>query len=643
MRHALTPTDRYMHGLRRIPAWVWVIAATAAAHIASQWAPAIFDRVPAAWNFGLRAVIDDVQRWVILNRATHVIFLYGFEPVSAAVDAALRGFEALLLAPPWTVIVAIVALLAWQASGLRLAAACAAGLFVCGLFGLWEQTMQTLALMLAAVSLSVVIGIPIGVMMAVAPRAARIVRPILDAMQTMPAFVYLVPVVLFFGIARVPAVLAAMVYAIPPVIRLTAHGVATVETTALEAARAFGATRGQILRTVQIPLAIPSILAGVNQTIMMAVGMVVIAAMIGAGGLGREVFLSLQRLQVGQAFEAGLAIVIVAMMLDRISSGMQKLDVAEQRARRALRIAAVFVAGAAIAFVVGVVAFPYNTFPLEWRFLVRESVDGAVRWVRDEFYWATGGFSDLVTIYLLNVLRDVFTGAPWLTVTALFTATAARVGGFRLAAATAVCLAAIAGLGMWAPAMDTLSQILLATAATIMVALPAGIAAAHFTWLSRILRPINDFLQTVPTFVFLVPVMMLFNIGRMPGLIAAVLYAVPVGIKLTELGIGQVSVDVVEAARAFGSTRWQMIRNVQLPLARRSLALAINQMIMMVLAMTVISGMVGGAGLGLEAVTGLARNQTGQGMEAGISIVLMAIALDRLTQAWANKGEAKQP
>ncbi len=232
----------------------------------------------------------------------------------------------MLLAASWVVIVALFGLLGYLLSGFRLTLLCVVGLLLCGAFGFWEQSMQTLALMGISVLFSLVIGIPLGIVAASSDRFDRVLRPLLDGMQTMPAFVYLIPLLLFFGVGRVPAVIATMIYAIPPAIRLTNLGIRQVNPPAVEAARAFGSTRRQLLFKVQLPLALPTIMAGVNQTIMMALGMVVIAALIGAGGLGREVLVALDKLEVGQGLEAGLAIVFLAIILDRLSGALSAID-----------------------------------------------------------------------------------------------------------------------------------------------------------------------------------------------------------------------------------------------------------------------------------------------------------------------------
>ena len=192
-------------------------------------------------------------------------------------------------------------------------------------------------------------------------------------------------------------------------------------------------------------------------------------------------------------------------------------------------------------------------------------------------------------------------------------------------------------LGMWTQSMDTLSQVLVAVLLTTIIGLPLGIWAARRRTVEAILRPILDFLQTIPPFVYLVPVIMLFNIGRVPGIIASVLYALPPIIRLTTLGIQQVPPSAIEAARAFGSTPNQMLQKVQLPLAMPSIMMGINQSVMMVLSMVIIAGLVGGGALGIEAINGLARSQLGLGIEAGLAIVLLAVVLDRITQAWARE------
>ena len=606
-------------------------------YIISQAFPDQTGIFPTDWNLGLREPIDQFQDWLIRNRSTYPLFAYTIDPIRSGVDIAVRGIETGLASLPWVVLVSVFGLAGYVLSGWRLALGSALSLFICGLFGLWLPSLQTLALMSFSVLLSLAIGITIGVLCALNNRLERALSPILDAMQTMPAFVYLIPVVLFFGVARVPAVIATIIYAVPPVIRLVNLGIREVQPAAVEAGRAFGGTRWQLLTKVQLPLALPAILAGVNQTIMMALGMVVIAAMVGASGLGREVFLALQRLKVGQAFEAGLAIVLLAIMLDRLSEALGNIDLTAPRdPSPQARLRRWAVPLGLMGLVLAAALMLPREFPESWQIGIRDGVDVAIAWLRDHATAITDPLNEGLINYLLNPMRELlWTILPWPVTIAIVAAIAYFVGNWRLAVGSAIGLFFIGLFGMWEQSMETLSQILVTTFVTMLLAIPIGVLASQYDTVRRVLRPILDFLQTVPTFVYLVPVIMLFDVGRVPGLIASVLYAIPVGIKLTDLGIRQVEPATVEAARAFGSTRLQTIRKVQLPLARTAIALSINQMIMMVLAMVIISGMVGGAGLGLEAITGMARSQTGQGIEAGLAIVILAIIMDRITQAWA--------
>ncbi len=235
----------------------------------------------------------------------------------------LMAVDRLLLWLPWFVVLLLVGLLAWYAIRRWWAApVMMVCLAIIGTFGYWELAMMTLALIFAAVILSLVIGLPTGILMSRSDTFAGILRPILDGMQTMPSFVYLIPALMFFGLGRVPAVFATIIYAVPPVIRLTNVGIRGVSQSVIEAAQAFGATSKQILFEVQLPLAFPSIMVGINQTTMMALAMVVIASMIGARGLGMEVLLAINRIEVGRGFEAGLSIVLLAIVIDRITHGL---------------------------------------------------------------------------------------------------------------------------------------------------------------------------------------------------------------------------------------------------------------------------------------------------------------------------------
>lgn len=608
-----------------------------------------FGPFPEAWNLGLRRPVDQFQVWVIANRGTNPVFTHFFQPFSAGVETSLRALERALLWFPWPVVVLSLTLLAYHLAGWRVAFLTLLCVVLLGLLGLWDASMQTLALMLISVLVSLLIGIPLGIVASQSDRFERLVRPLLDAMQTMPAFVYLIPVLLFFGVARVPSVVATVIYAVPPALRLTNLGIRQVSAETIEAARAFGSTPRQILLKVQLPLALPAIMAGVNQTIMMALGIVVIAALIGAGGLGNAVLTALRRIDVGAALEGGLAIVFLAIVLDRLSQGLSQVRRSQPAAGGAesqafVRRHAYLLGSLVFLTLVGGLSFLVGSadFPAKWYLPLRQPVSQAVAWMRDNLYvipgsrLGTGPFSDFITLYCLTPLRLFLQEwLAWPVIILAIGAVAWVLAGWRLALASVLGLLFMGVLGMWDLAMDTLSQVLVAVFVSVLIGVPLGLWAAYSDKAERLLRPILDFLQTIPPFVYLVPVIMLFNIGRVPGIIASVLYAIPPTIRLTSLGIRQVDPATVEAARSFGSTGRQMLHKIQFPLALPTIMLGINQTIMMVLAMVIIAGLVGGGGLGLEAVIGLAQNQTGRGVEAGLAIVIMAIITDRLTQAWA--------
>ena len=274
---------------------------------------------PDSLNLSIRGPVNDFIQALVSG--------YGwvFKAISAVILKAVLFIEWILRGLPWWVVILIFMALAWKSSKRwTLTVAVGVLLFFVGVLGLWDLTMQTLALMLMATIVSVVIGVPMGIFVAKSRTVRSITLPVLDVMQTMPSFVYLIPALMLFGLGKVPAILATIIYAVPPLIRLTDLGIRQVDHEVVEAATAFGGSPNQILFGVELPLATPTIMAGLNQTIMMALSMVVVASMIGARGLGEQVLNGIQTLDVGKGLEAGIGIVILAIVLDRITQGFGK-------------------------------------------------------------------------------------------------------------------------------------------------------------------------------------------------------------------------------------------------------------------------------------------------------------------------------
>lgn len=274
---------------------------------------------PEVIRIPMRDWIDGIMSWLLQN------FDGVFDAIGWVILQVMLGFEFVFTIIPWFIFIPLIFFVSWRLmKSLVGALVMAVMLFLIGSFGYWDMAMKTLSLVSASVLFSLIIGIPSGIAMAQSDRAESFMKPMLDGMQTMPSFVYLIPALMFFGLGRVPAVIATIIYAVPPVIRLTNVGIRTVDPEAVEAAKAFGAKKKQVLWDVQLPLAKPSIMVGINQTTMMALAMVVIGSMIGAKGLGMEVLLSINRIEVGRGFEAGISIVFLAIVIDRLTHFISK-------------------------------------------------------------------------------------------------------------------------------------------------------------------------------------------------------------------------------------------------------------------------------------------------------------------------------
>jgi glycine betaine/proline transport system permease protein len=539
----------------------------------------------------------------------------------------------------WLGVVAISAYCAWAFGNWKVAVLTAAGLGFVGLQGLWQESMDTLALTIAAVLLSLLIAIPLGIWAGLSNRAFRVATLVLDLMQTLPTFVYLAPLTLFFAIGPAAATIATLIYAAPPAVRLTAHAIRSVPSESVEAARSLGSTGGQTLLKVLLPMSRSTVVVGINQTIMAALSMVTVAALIDAPGLGQTVLKALQTLDVGVAFNAGLAIVVIAIVLDRVTTAAGDRPWRTASVRRKVLLGAGGV-GVLIAVWFSRTYVWAAEFPTDVNIgsRIAKVVADVTLWVQDTFGGFTYGLRDVVTEGVLNPFQALLTGSPWWLVSVVVVALAAVLGGWRGAAPAAVCLALLVATGLWQDSMVTLASTLLATVVVVAVGLALGVWAGRNRRVDAWIRPVLDAGQTMPPFVYLVPFLALFGTSRFTAIAAAVVFAVPVTTKIVADGIRAVPVATVEAANSVGSSTWQVISKVQLPVARRAITLAVNQGLIYVLSMVVVGGLVGAGALGYDVAAGFAQSELyGKGLAAGLAIVLLGVLLDRVTQAASRR------
>jgi len=615
--------------------------------------------VPSWMDIGIQRWAQDRYKWSIVNRQTSPIFTAMFNPISDLLNWSVQHVESLLSWLRWPGVVAITGVIGWRTGGLRAALAGAAAMFGVGVLADWDLAMRTLSIMAVAVMIALVIGVPLGIWTARSDRAERVIRVLLDTAQVMPIFVYFSPVQIFFGIRFPAAVVVTVIYALPPAVRLTNLGLRQVPVVMNEVGRSFGTTGRQQLFKVQLPLARRTILLGLNQVIMMAFGVVVLASLLGTGDLGQVVVSNVQKQEVGKASAAGLAIVLMAVALDRITTG-DKTRVISRFARNLPRVKGrrrtIIAIGVPVAAILAARVFDATGFPSSLKVDIAPTIDGWVDAVQRNLrkdvplIGGTQAINDFLVVRIINPVRDLLLALPWLAVVVFAAFLGWLVKGWRLAGAMGVCLLLIATMGydndtvLWDHAMDTLSQVLVAIVISVAIALPLGMWAGRSDRVERTLRPFLDIAQVLPQFVYLLPVIFLFSIGRAAGVVACVIYAIPPCIRLTSLGMREVPYTPREAAISFGATPRQEMRNVQLPLARKAILLGINQTMMMVLATVIIASLIGAGGLGLLAYRAAAKPgiDFGLGTAGGLSIVLLAIMLDRLTQAWGTSTDTER-
>jgi glycine betaine/proline transport system permease protein len=612
-----------------------------------------------------------------LARAAAVLFGY---QMSAA--------NALLTQAPWlAVVVAIVALGAW-AGGLKLALLAAVGLSFVLASGYWIESMNTLALVAVSVPLALTMGMAIGLLAFEISAVRRAIEVVLDVMQTVPTFAYLTPLLFLFGFGPVVGLIASAIYAAPPMARNVLLGLDRVDPEIREAGIMSGATRFQQLVYVELPAASAQIMVGVNQCIMAALSMAIIAAVIGGfNDISWEILLTMRKAQFGQSLLAGFVIVIFAILIDRISGAFAETTIRERHGRT-IAVTAAFGVGAAVLLwpwlpapdSLGIMApvseridsalsaltagygATFDTIKNTAMFFVllpiRIGLDDAVLPFTWGFSWtpvmsyALAALAAALALFLtwrgrivgavaivclFGILHSGLTQVPWLAVISVVAAIGWAAGGRSLAVFAAAALLAILLAGLWERAMLSLylTGVSVVTCALIGGALGTLAAFSPIAW--RILRPICDMLQTIPLFVFLIPVLMLFQIGEFTAFIAICLYAIVPMIRYTRHGLVTTPPDLLEAATASGATPMQILLDVRAPYALPTILLGLNQTILYAFAMLVIAALVGTTGLGQSIYLALGQADVGLGIASGAAMALLALVTDRLIQGFAER------
>jgi glycine betaine/proline transport system permease protein len=613
---------------------------------------------PKAWTLPAGRWIGGAVTWLTTEAAVGpVAFSDLTRLIAAAVDVPYRfvlsllstgfrtgeGSSAPVILPPvsWLAVIAVFALLGYYAGGLRLALLQVVCLGFVAVFGQWDSAMVTLASILVAAPLGVAGGLLLGILAYRYPAVDRALKPVLDLMQTMPVFAYLVPILILFGFGPTAAVVATLIYAMPPMTRITTLALGRVAPEIHDLGRMVGCTQRQMTWRVLVPSAQEALMVGLNQVIMLSLNMVIIASMIGAGGLGFDVLAALRRLDFGAGLEAGLAIVALAIALDRLSQAFARkrpepvVEGSTLLARHPYLIAAL--AMLAIGSLAGIALPGAQTFPEALRVSTGPFWSNLMEWINVNYFDALEAAKTAVVSGVLLPVKRFLLALPWLGVVAVLAALGYWLGGPRLAALTGGLSLLIAVTGQWEKAMTTVYLCGVSTVIAMAIGVPVGIAVADRAWAWRGMQAVIDTLQTLPSFVYLMPAVMLFRVGDFTAMIAVVAFAIVPAIRYTVLGLQGVDPRLVEAGRAMGSSRWQILTRIQLRLALPEILLGLNQTIMFALSMLVITALVGTRDLGQEVYIALTKADPGRGLVAGLAVAFIAIIADRLIHAAAGR------
>jgi len=656
---ALTPV-----AVRRSPwlaAWAAALAVTLALWLGRDVLPWAAE-YPRGWEIPLKGWITAFMKWLIndfdlglftfkeFTRSVAWVLEWPLWLAKALLSAGFKiplGDDAVLRTPPlsWFGLVAVTVMAAYRVKDRGLAILIGACFLYLVVFGQWESAMITLSSIAVAVPLGVAGGLALGIQGYRSRRFEQAITPVLDLMQTVPVFAYLVPVLFLFGFGPVAAMMATIIYAMPPMVRVTMLALRLVPAEVVEFGRMAGCSRRQMTWKVLIPAARPTLMVGVNQVIMLSLNMVIIASMIGAGGLGHDVLTSLRRLAIGEGLEAGIAITLLAVALDRLSQAFARAAVVGDRHRGktargfagrhpALLAAIGILAGTTV---LGFAVPALRAYPEAAQLTTGPFWDDLVQWINVNFFDQLEAVKTFLLLNLLIPFKRFLLQLPWTAVIAMVALAGYQLGGRRLALLAAALTGFIAVTGQWEKAMITVYLCGLSVLFATAIGCPIGIWAARNERAHKVVQGAIDTLQTLPSFVYLIPVVMLFRVGDFAAMIAVILYSLPPAIRYTDHGIRQVPPALIEAARTSGCTRRQILWKVQLPLALPEIMLGVNQTIMFALSMLVITALVGTRDLGQEVYIALTKADTGRGLVAGICVAFIAITADRLIAAWSRR------
>lgn len=553
---------------------------------------------------------------------------------------------------PWTVVTAGSVILGYALSGRGLALLAFLSLTYISVFGQWEPAMQTLSFVLVAAPVSVLSGLFWGVMSYKYRGVERAISPLLNIAQTMPHFSYLVPVTVFFGLGDHAGAIATIIFATPPMIRLTLLGLKRVPAEVVEAGLMSGCTRLQILFRVQIPTARRDMLIGVNQVIMQCLAMAVIASFIGAKGLGINLLQALNGLRIGQALELGIIIVLMAVVLDKLSLAWANKQVdyfADQSFVERHKFGLLFL-GVAAAFLVlagiGKMIFAdginyFYLIPHNKGITTASFWQHGVDWIVDNWYSSLQGFNRGLIVHVLIPMKNAYLGMPVSATFLLAMGVAYIIGGIRSALTVGGFLLFIALTEWWDRALITMYMTTFAVVVSVIIGVTIGSLSAHSTTASKTALLVCDTFQTFPSFIYLIPVIMLFGVTDTSVLIAVIIYATIPATRYTIEGIRNVSPSLVEAGQMSGVTKLQQWMQIEMPLAFPHIMLGVNQTVIFALFMVIIGAMIGTDDLGQYILKSLSDKQgIGNGLMLGLCVAFIGLAVDHIINRWAADRKA---